>query len=145
MRYLDCQAVCNLEIVAPWLIAELQCNWCVCLPRRVFGCLPLVLHLASRARCVQLEAEEDIYTVITAYFKEKGLVRQQLDSFDEFIQNTMQEVVEQSHPIELYPEPAGGDDNKVFPCRATAIVSCQLSPLCMRSAPRSRSSLARFT
>ena len=32
--------------------------------------------------------------VITAYFKEKGLVRQQLDSFDEFIQNTMQELVD---------------------------------------------------
>lgn len=61
----------------------------------------------------QLEAEEDIWTVITSYFKEKGLVRQQLDSFDEFIQNTMQEVVEQSNPIDLYPDPVGGDDNQV--------------------------------
>ena len=30
--------------------------------------------------------------MISAYFDEKGLVRQQLDSFDEFINNTMQEV-----------------------------------------------------
>eukprot|EP00959_Pyramimonas_sp_CCMP1952_P161417 3375487-Pyramimonas_sp.AAC.4 len=37
--------------------------------------------------------QEDAWSVITAYFEEKGLVRQQLDSFDEFIQNTMQEIV----------------------------------------------------
>lgn len=36
---------------------------------------------------------EDAWSVITSYFDEKGLVRQQLDSFDEFIQNTMQEIV----------------------------------------------------
>jgi DNA-directed RNA polymerase II subunit RPB2 len=37
--------------------------------------------------------QEDAWAVITSYFEEKGLVRQQLDSFDEFIQNTMQEIV----------------------------------------------------
>ena len=31
--------------------------------------------------------------VISSFFDAKGLVRQQLDSFDEFIQNTMQEIV----------------------------------------------------
>ncbi|KAJ1350335.1 DNA-directed RNA polymerase II subunit RPB2 [Parelaphostrongylus tenuis] len=31
--------------------------------------------------------QEACWTVISAYFDEKGLVRQQLDSFDEFIQN----------------------------------------------------------
>ena len=36
-------------------------------------------------------SQEDSWAVISAYFEEKGLVRQQLDSFDEFIQNTMQE------------------------------------------------------
>ena len=36
--------------------------------------------------------QEDAWSVISAYFDEKGLVRQQLDSFDEFINNTMQEV-----------------------------------------------------
>lgn len=35
-------------------------------------------------------SQDDVWTVISAYFEEKGLVRQQLDSFDEFIQNTMQ-------------------------------------------------------
>jgi DNA-directed RNA polymerase II subunit RPB2 len=32
------------------------------------------------------------------------LVRQQLDSFDEFIQNTMQEIVDESPDIDLIPE-----------------------------------------
>lgn len=38
--------------------------------------------------------QEDCWTVISCFFAEKGLVRQQLDSFDEFVQNTMQELVE---------------------------------------------------
>jgi hypothetical protein len=37
-------------------------------------------------------------------FQEKGLVRQQLDSFDEFIQNTMQEIVDEMSEISLTPE-----------------------------------------
>ncbi|KAK1364454.1 hypothetical protein POM88_008404 [Heracleum sosnowskyi] len=48
--------------------------------------------------------QEDAWTVISAYFDEKGLVRQQLDSFDEFIQNTMQEIVDESADIEIRPE-----------------------------------------
>jgi DNA-directed RNA polymerase beta subunit len=43
--------------------------------------------------------QEDSWEVITSYFKEKGLVRQQLASFDEFIENTMQEIVDQAPPI----------------------------------------------
>ncbi|EFJ26449.1 hypothetical protein SELMODRAFT_172903 [Selaginella moellendorffii] len=48
--------------------------------------------------------QEDAWAVISAYFEEKGLVRQQLDSFDEFIQNTMQEIVDESSEIEIKPE-----------------------------------------
>eukprot|EP00898_Chlorokybus_atmophyticus_P001664 jgi/Chlat1/2499/Chrsp175S02370 len=48
--------------------------------------------------------QEDAWSVISAYFEEKGLVRQQLDSFDEFIQNTMQEIVDESGEIEITPE-----------------------------------------
>lgn len=40
----------------------------------------------------------------SAYFEEKGLVRQQLDSFDEFVQNTMQELVDDSGEIRVAPE-----------------------------------------
>nr|GMC70456.1 DNA-directed RNA polymerase II subunit RPB2-like [Ipomoea batatas] len=48
--------------------------------------------------------QEDAWAVISAYFEEKGLVRQQLDSFDEFIQNTMQEIVDEASYIEIRPE-----------------------------------------
>ena len=40
--------------------------------------------------------QEDCWTVISSFFEEKGLVRQQLDSFDEFVQNTMQELVDEN-------------------------------------------------
>ena len=39
--------------------------------------------------------QEDAWSVIQSFFEEKGLVRQQLDSFDEFIMNTMQEIVDE--------------------------------------------------
>jgi len=48
--------------------------------------------------------QEDAWAVISAYFEEKGLVRQQLDSFDEFIQITMQELVDDTGGIEVTPE-----------------------------------------
>ena len=46
--------------------------------------------------------------VIKAYFDEKGLVRQQLDSFDQFITNTVTEVVEDTPTIHLKPVPQYG-------------------------------------
>lgn len=67
--------------------------------------------------------QEDAWAVISAYFEEKGLVRQQLDSFDEFIQNTMQEIVDESADIEIRPEPQHNpgrqsDFVEVYPCFA---------------------------
>ena len=47
--------------------------------------------------------QEDAWAVITSYFEEKGLVRQQLDSFDQFIHNTMQEIVDEYADIEIRP------------------------------------------
>lgn len=38
--------------------------------------------------------QDDSWTVISAYFEEKGLVRQQLDSFNEFLEHSLQEIVE---------------------------------------------------
>lgn len=38
---------------------------------------------------------EDFWTVITSFFGQKGLVRQQLESFNEFVENTMQEIVDE--------------------------------------------------
>lgn len=45
--------------------------------------------------------QEDCWQVISAFFAEKGLVRQQLDSFDEFVQNTMQELVDEYAELTL--------------------------------------------
>jgi DNA-directed RNA polymerase II subunit RPB2 len=39
--------------------------------------------------------------VISSFFDQKGLVRQQLDSFDEFVQNTMQELVDENADLIL--------------------------------------------
>ncbi|OQR69127.1 DNA-directed RNA polymerase II subunit RPB2-like [Tropilaelaps mercedesae] len=48
--------------------------------------------------------QEACWIVISAYFDEKGLVRQQLDSFDEFIQMSVQKIVEDTPPIDLQAE-----------------------------------------
>lgn len=45
--------------------------------------------------------QEDCWTVISSFFAERGLVRQQLDSFDEFVQNTMQELVDENADLIL--------------------------------------------
>lgn len=48
--------------------------------------------------------QEACWLVISSYFDEKGLVRQQLDSFDEFIQTSVQKIVEDSPVIEFQAE-----------------------------------------
>jgi len=45
--------------------------------------------------------QEDFWTIITAFFHEKGLVSQQLDSFDYFIENSLQEIVEENAQLVL--------------------------------------------
>jgi DNA-directed RNA polymerase II subunit RPB2 len=45
--------------------------------------------------------QEDCWTIISSFFEQKGLVRQQLDSFDEFVQNTMQELVDENSELIL--------------------------------------------
>ncbi|KAK6204900.1 DNA-directed RNA polymerase II subunit RPB2 [Scheffersomyces amazonensis] len=55
---------------------------------------------------------EDCWTVIQSFFQEKGLVSQQLDSFDEFIESTIQELVwEDSHLILDQPAQHTTDDD----------------------------------
>ena len=34
--------------------------------------------------------------MISSFFKEKGLVRQQLDSFNEFVSNSIQEIIDEN-------------------------------------------------
>lgn len=45
--------------------------------------------------------EEDAWTVVAAHFQERGLVGQQLDSFDNFMTTTMQ--VSTLYPSQLHP------------------------------------------
>jgi len=61
---------------------------------------------------------EDCWTVIQAFFDHKGLVSQQLDSFDEFASTTMQEIVSDTPPIvidsNIATEPDEDDDAPII-------------------------------
>jgi DNA-directed RNA polymerase II subunit RPB2 len=48
--------------------------------------------------------QEEVWLVIDEYFHKKGLVGQQLDSFDEFIKNTIQELVDDAGELSVTPE-----------------------------------------
>lgn len=52
----------------------------------------------------------------SSYFDEKGLVRQQLDSFDEFIQMSVQRIVEDTPPLELQAEAQYDDAEPPVSC-----------------------------
>ncbi|MCJ1411529.1 DNA-dependent RNA polymerase II [Ptychographa xylographoides] len=54
---------------------------------------------------------EDCWTVISAFFDTKGLVSQQLDSFDEFVSTTMQEMVEENSLLTLDQNAPQSDDD----------------------------------
>ena len=57
--------------------------------------------------------QEACWLVISSYFDEKGLVRQQLDSFDDFIQISIQRIIEETPEIELQAEAQHlNDDNE---------------------------------
>lgn len=48
-------------------------------------------------------SQEDAWTVISSFFDDKGLVRQQLDSFNEFVNSNMQEVVDELGTFTVRP------------------------------------------
>ncbi|RKF57419.1 DNA-directed RNA polymerase II subunit RPB2 [Golovinomyces cichoracearum] len=57
---------------------------------------------------------EDCWLVISSFFESKGLVSQQLDSFDEFVSTTMQELVEENSQLTLdQNNPPSSDDNPI--------------------------------
>lgn len=64
----------------------------------------LIRRSCPRGHRPQDISQEDAWTVINSFFEEKGLVGQQLDSFNEFVSNTMQEVVDESPEIVVKPE-----------------------------------------
>lgn len=59
-------------------------------------------------------SSEDCWQVISAFFDAKGLVSQQLDSFDEFVMSTMQELVEEDSLLTLDQNTPVGEDGIVL-------------------------------
>ena len=59
---------------------------------------------------------EDCWNVIGAFFEAKGLVSQQLDSFDEFVSTTMQQCVDENSLITLdqTAPPSDDEDNPIL-------------------------------
>jgi DNA-directed RNA polymerase beta subunit len=50
--------------------------------------------------------QEEVWFVIDKYFEEHGLVSQQLDSFDEFVSSTIQELIDDNPSLKPYLEEA---------------------------------------
>jgi len=48
-----------------------------------------------------IESEPENWELMQAFFKEKGLVRQHLDSYNYFIEHTMQQIVDETSKIEF--------------------------------------------
>ena len=87
--------------------------------------------------------QEDCWTVINSFFDEKGLVRQQLDSFDEFIKNTMQEIVDENAMLILdqaSQHTGAANDVTVSITRDVSILTCSadMKSLLVKSTCRNR-------
>lgn len=54
------------------------------------------------------------WLVIEKYFEESGMVKQQLDSFDKFMDNTLQAVVDETHPLEFCMESKDPSDTRTY-------------------------------
>lgn len=54
---------------------------------------------------------EDAWSVISSFFEQKGLVRQQLDSFDQFVRVQMQEVIDENPQIIVQSMPTAGSSS----------------------------------
>ena len=93
---------------------------------------------------------EDCWTVITSFFDEKGLVRQQLDSFDEFIQNTMQELIDENSELVLDQgaQYSGTDNDDAVRVCALCVrlrYACTRAHTAGNTSGGMRSNLVRFT
>lgn len=55
---------------------------------------------------------EDTWVVVDAYFSEKSLVSQQLEAFNDFFSDEIQNIVGNRHPIRVLPKRQYGDDDE---------------------------------
>jgi DNA-directed RNA polymerase beta subunit len=79
--------------------------------------------------------QEDLWDVIRAFFDENGLVQQQLASFNEFVNNTMQELVEEVKSITLEQlDQHTGFAGDCTVSRSSVCAGSALEPDCLRSA-----------
>jgi len=46
-------------------------------------------------------SQEDAWDVVASFFQEKGLIQQQIDSYNDFLANTIQEIIDDTPPIIL--------------------------------------------
>ncbi|KAI7821137.1 DNA-directed RNA polymerase II subunit RPB2 [Kickxella alabastrina] len=53
----------------------------------------------------EMFSQEDCWTIITRYFDEHGLVRQQIESFNSFVELTLQEIIEESRTLVFMTSP----------------------------------------
>lgn len=58
--------------------------------------------------------------MISAFFANKGLVRQQLDSFNEFVNTSMQEIIEEGGRLEVEPQVNDGSQQALESCYEAA-------------------------
>jgi hypothetical protein len=74
---------------------------------KFYPCFPVVTEVYEDEEGDDITSDlwqEACWIIISSYFDEKGLVRQQLDSFDEFIQMSVQRIVEDTPQIDLQAE-----------------------------------------
>jgi DNA-directed RNA polymerase II subunit RPB2 len=57
--------------------------------------------------------QEYSWDVVEAFFSERGLVKQQIDSFDQFMFTTMQEVVDETYTLEFPIDTTDTEDERV--------------------------------
>lgn len=50
-------------------------------------------------------SQQDAWSIIDSFFNEKGLVRQQIESYDEFLCENIPKIIESSPPIEIETQP----------------------------------------
>ena len=56
-------------------------------------------------------SQSDSWTVISKYFESCALAQQQISSYDEFVKNTIQEIIEDTPPMIAYSAPETSDDD----------------------------------
>ena len=71
-------------------------------------------------------SQEEVWDVIDKYFAQKGLVGQQVDSFDFFLRHTMQELIDDAGEIAVTPEDQFIPDKNVEEVRIDQSINMQL-------------------